>query len=121
MDIPPWARALVWIPKDFKSNDRSVLDLFRAVNPDLSDRKMFVSLVVEALREDPSSTEEWIRYSEDKRTSSGPFILEEDAHDYRVGYYLDGYQDVTTFDDKPTAVADFLYREALSVLKNERI
>lgn len=121
MDIPLWTRALVRIPEDFKSSDHSILDLFRAANPNLSDRKMFVSVVVEARREDPNSTQEWIRYSEDKRTSSGPFILGEDAHDYRVGYYLDGYQDVTAFDDKATAVADFLYREAMSVLRNKRI
>ena len=93
MKTPEWARALIRIPREFKSRDRSPIDLFRAADPDLSDRERFVSATVAALRDDPSSSKPWITYSEDKRTSSGPFILEDGANDYRVGYYLDGYQD----------------------------
>jgi hypothetical protein len=64
--------------------------------------------VMTVLDADPQLIEEWHRWSEDKRTSSGWFLaFENGAH--VVGHVPDGYR--LTFADAASACADFIVKE----------
>jgi hypothetical protein len=70
-----------------------------------------VSLVTGYMRSHLDLIAGWQQYSWDKRVSSGPYLEGKE-----VGYYSHGKQDVVIHDDSSVACADFLYREATSVL-----
>ncbi|HSQ32230.1 MAG TPA: hypothetical protein VLN49_20385, partial [Gemmatimonadaceae bacterium] len=70
--------------------------------------------LAEYLRAHPSTIDTWLRYSADKRTSSGWYFVHESA--WFVGYVgssdtLDRGVAAESFDDPATACAMFILRE----------
>jgi hypothetical protein len=61
----------------------------------------------------PECVDEWILYSEDKRTTSGWYIKQEEDARYKVGYFSgkDGEDSETTYFDKIAACAAFIKHE----------
>jgi hypothetical protein len=107
----------------WRSGNRSILELFREAAPPLDDREQFLASVLAFLRDRPELAEQWLLYSLDKRTSPSPYMSTrggEAATIWEVGFYDAGDRDVAQHPDGVTACADFLYREAMWVLRRER-
>lgn len=68
------------------------------------------------LSRDAVLVEEWIAYSQDKRTSSGWAMSELFGGGYAVGFYPSGQP--TRFEDKAAACAEFVLQEIASVLES---
>jgi hypothetical protein len=101
---------------------RGQLDSFREAAPPLADREAFHAAVINVLRSRPNLVEQWSWYSEDKRTTPSPYLLPiRNPHAptrYEVGVVdAAGHHDVIEYTDAALACADFLYREATSVLR----
>ena len=117
---PDWVKPLCQVALNWKEGRLSIRQHFQNASPDLSDGR-FGAFVRAYLSQHPVLMDAWQAYSEDKRTSSGPYL---DGR--RVGFFevLDGkgrYQDVRGYRDRAAACADFVYREAMSVLENRRV
>jgi hypothetical protein len=63
------------------------------------------------LRQSPELVDDWLRYSEDKRTSGGWYFVDEGDR-FVVGQ-IQGRQLI--FDDRLVACAEFILREVMSV------
>jgi len=114
---PPWLEPLVQIPVMYRGGLKSPLELFTEANPDLSDRSRFVNLVADRLKNDSALVRTWQDYSADKRVDSGPYL-----DGTKVGYYSDGqYRDKRSHPKPYIACADFIFREAQTILEpNQR-
>jgi len=111
---PEWVQRTCRICEEWQNGGSSILQLFREAGPDLTDRSRFVALVTTYLRSHADLTGRWQQYAWSKRVSSGPYL-----EGGEVGYYSHGKHDVVTHDDLSDACADFLYREATSVLSDD--
>ena len=109
---PSWLEPLCKIPISFRGGNKSVYQLLTEINPDLSDRLRFIELVSGRLKNDPALVEAWQGYSYDKRVDSGPYLDRT-----KVGYYEQGeFRDKRSHPTPASACADFIFREAESVL-----
>jgi hypothetical protein len=84
----------------------------------------FLLAVTGWLQQHPELVDQWRRYSADKRTSSGPYLGRTgQSVPLEVGYYSQdvGPLDVRHHSDVIDGCADFIYRETLWVLLEERI
>ena len=64
--------------------------------------------ILDVLRSAPELVADWLGYSQDKRTSGGWYLIEEDNNRYVVGA-IDGER--VGFDDANAACASFIIRE----------
>jgi hypothetical protein len=112
---PSWLEPVCRIPLDFRAGGKSVRQLFTESDPDLSDRSRFIDLVAGRLRKDPALVEAWQDYSLNKRVDEGPYL-----EGSKVGYYARGERlDKRTHAKPAMACADFIFREAESVLRDQ--
>lgn len=112
---PSWLEPVCRIPLDFRAGAKSVRQLFTESDPDISDRSLFIDLVAGRLRNDPALVEAWQDYSLNKRVDEGPYL-----DGTKVGYYARGERfDKRTHAKPATACADFIFREAQSVLRDQ--
>lgn len=107
--LPSWVPELCSVAVRLRIEDRSVIDLVWDASPNLSDEAGFRAAVATYLHEHPELPEAWSRYSADKRMSQGPYLRL--GTPSQVGYYADGYRDISSYDDPAEACADFLWRE----------
>jgi hypothetical protein len=110
-DVPEWVESLCRLPLRFRAGDVSIRELVVGSAPDLVDLQKATNLIRRRLAEEPQLVDEWQTYSYDKRSSSGPYL---DGRE--VGYFDGVRRDVVTHDDQLDACADFIVREARSVL-----
>lgn len=111
--VPAWVESVCVIPLEFRGGSKSVLQLFTESIPDLSDRPRFIELVADRLKDDPRLVEAWQNYSWDKRVDEGPYL-----DGTKVGYYRQGqFLDKRTHAKPSLGCADFIFREAQSVLR----
>jgi hypothetical protein len=71
-------------------------------------------VVAAGLSRDPALVEDWLSYSEDKRTSSGWFLTRTVDADWLVGYYPTGPR--TRFGNAVEACASFVLKEMAAIL-----
>jgi hypothetical protein len=110
---PSWLDPLCRIPLEFGRGSKSVHQLFTESNPDLSDRSRFIDLVAGRLKSDSALVEAWQNYSFDEGVDEGPYL-----EGTKVGYYARGERlDKRTHAKPAMACADFIFREAQSVLR----
>ncbi len=84
--------------------------------PTSPDRSRFIELVVGRLKNDLTLVEAWQNYSYDKRVDSGPYL-----DGTKVGHYTQGeFLDKRSHPKPHIACADFIFREAQSVLERRR-
>jgi hypothetical protein len=106
--------AICHLPVRFKvRNSASMLTLveesgYRAA-PDL----LSVDVVSAYLAERPSLVDAWLKYSQDKRTSSGWYVTEQSTGTCEVGYYPNGER-VSVYGRVP-ACAEFIVREVRAI------
>jgi hypothetical protein len=110
-----WVESVATIAYRWREPGTTVRDVFEDSRPDLSDRRVFETSVADRLKRDPGLVDAWQRYSWDKRTSRGPYF---DGLD--VGFFDGDRRDVIEHQDRASACADFLFREASWVLLGRR-
>nr|WP_062331569.1 hypothetical protein [Herbidospora sakaeratensis] len=108
-----WVNALCDIP--LAVGEVPVAVQMAPARPHLSDRDAFLAAVRRRLDARPELVGAWQGYSFDKRTGAGPY-LDLRPGSCRVGFYDDGFHDVTVHADAAGACADFIHREAVWVL-----
>ena len=106
-----WVQRTCRIVQQWRSPGTTILQLFQDANPDLSDRQLFLAQVANYLESHADLIDAWQGYSWDKRSTPSSYL-----DGLEVGFYSDGRQDVKLHEDAPSACADFLFRECISVL-----
>jgi hypothetical protein len=110
-DVPEWVESLCKLPLRFRAGGVSIRELVEGSAPDLADLQNATNLIRRRLAEEPRLVDEWQTYSYDKRSSPSPYL---DGRE--VGYFDGVRREVATHDDQLDACADFIVREARSVL-----
>jgi hypothetical protein len=113
--VPTWVESVATIAYRWREPGTTVRDLFEDARPNLSDRRVFETSVADRLKRDTGLVDAWQTYSWDKRTSRGPYF---DGRD--VGFFDRDRRDVIKHQDRASACADFLFREASWVLLGRR-
>jgi hypothetical protein len=72
-----------------------------------------VEAVAAYLAQHPALVDAWIGYSEDKRVSSGWYVVASPGERFEVGYYPKG--ETLYFEDRDRACAEFIVREVRSI------
>ena len=102
--------AICEFPAVLKSSGLSIRETLSAIPYDKVRSNLTVSDLREYLRAHPGTIDSWRRYSADKRTSSGWYLVSESA--WFVGYIgSDRGAAAESFDDPATACATFILRE----------
>ena len=99
------------LPAEFRGGDKSPRALVRDSGVDV--RALSTDTVAAVLKSKPELVSEWLRWSEDKRSSPGYYFLDEGLH-HIVGYYPGDER--VEFDDPVAACADFVIKEIKSLL-----
>jgi hypothetical protein len=93
--------------------DVSVLKLVDESGYRSSPTALSADAVTSYLARHQALVDAWIGYSEDKRVSSGWYIVETSGHRFEVGYYPRG--GCLCFEDRDRACAEFIVREVRSI------
>jgi hypothetical protein len=119
-----WVEGICGLVLVFRTGDKSIRQLFEPACPHLDDRDTFLAVVSERLRQQPGLIDAWVGYCDDKRTDRGPYLrqnLEEVGFfDQSVREIAGRHQVVRLHSDPVAACADFIYREAVWVLRGVR-
>lgn len=110
-DPPAWVEPLCLIAQEWNTGDRSIRQQFERASPDLSDAARAQALIRHRLAEEPAIAEAWQIYSYEKRSRPRHYL-----DDCEVGYFDGKRRSVVRYDDRLDACADFIVREARSVL-----
>lgn len=102
------------LPLRFKARRTvSVVQLVDESGYRAAPTELTVDAVSAHLREHPQLIEAWLRYSEDKRRSSGWYVTRRSSDTFEVGYYPGGERFSVV---SPTsACAEFIVREVRSI------
>jgi hypothetical protein len=125
--VSDWVEHTCLIASVWRTSDRSILELFRSAEPDLTDRQVFIHAASDWFQSRAEVIEHWSGYSEDKRSSPSPYLKQDgrygDRTAWEVGFFdaTKGRLDVRQYTDPALACADFLYREAAWVLLRQRV
>ena len=103
-------RRLCNLPRDHRMGEKSAYQLVHDVGIEL--QTLSVEPIGAFLRENPELITEWLRWSENKRSSDGYYFLEEKGV-YIVGYYPEGVR--LDFDNPISACASFIVKEVSSI------
>jgi hypothetical protein len=102
------------LPAQFKARgDVSVSQLVEESGYLAAPADLTVESVSTYLREHPELIEAWFGYSEDKRTSSGWYVVERPRDTFEVGEYPKG--DRISIAGRASACAEFIVREIRSI------
>lgn len=114
-DSPVWIAPLCRIPQEWKLGDGAVRlrEHFERASPDLSNVDRAKALIRHHLADEPALAEAWQTYSYDKRTKPRAYL-----DDCEVGYFDGKRHDFVRYDSRLDACADYIVREARSVLAN---
>jgi hypothetical protein len=97
----------------FRTDGASIRVLVEASAPDLSNVDRAKALIRHHLAEEPALAEAWQTYSYDKVSRPRPYL-----DDCEVGYFDGKRHDFVRYDSRLDACADYIVREARSVLAN---
>jgi len=109
--------AICALPDLFRSGSASTVDLVRLSGLPESPEALTRAEIVALLAERPELIDGWLRWSEDKRTSSGWFFVSE-AGAFVVGFHPEGERLV--FSDCTEACAEFVLREIADLVASLR-
>lgn len=100
------------IPIAFHGGMKSAIQLVAESGIDQCESALSVDAVAQHLARCPYLIEEWIRWSDDKRTSGGWYFLRDDS-----GYVVGSYptRKVLYFSEATVACAEFVVREVQSI------
>ena len=102
------------IPVEFKARgDVSVLQLIRESGFEAQHVTVTVDALCKYLRDKPALIDAWFGYSEDKRTSSGWYILQRPNGQFEVAFFPKGESLITA--NRASACAEFVLREIRAI------
>ncbi len=109
--------SLILIPRTFhRLGNVSTYDLLKDTGYFEKYDQVSEGSIHEALKQHPECVDEWILYSQDKRTSTGWYFKREDENAYIVGYFAGkagkNKNIQLKFTDRIEACAAFIKREA---------
>jgi hypothetical protein len=93
------------LPTDFHRGSKSAHQLVHEAGIERSS--LSAASVASVLRSNPTLVDEWLRWSEDQRSTSGYYFLEEQGQ-YVVGRHPGG--EFAAFDDRIAACAEFIVK-----------
>jgi hypothetical protein len=104
---------LVRLPRRFNVSSMSMYELLRQTGYFQLCDEVSEADIRETLVQHPECVDEWISYSQDKRTSSGWYIKQEDSTIYKVGCFLPkgGKSIETSYVNRTDACAAFIKHE----------
>lgn len=115
MKISNTTTKLIWLPRRFNSlGNVSIYDLLKETGYFEIYDKISEDSIREVLMQHPECVDEWISYSEDKRSISGWYLKQEDKDVYVVGYFS-GEEDKdiqNKYADRIDACSFFIKHEA---------
>jgi hypothetical protein len=112
---------LIHLPKSFHSSDLSMYELLKQTGYFDVYNQVSEAGIYDTLVRYPECVDEWIAYSEDKRTSSGWYMKKKKDTLYEVGYIsntTDGNV-ATMYVDRIGACAAFIKHELEDIRKTE--
>jgi hypothetical protein len=102
------------LPLEFKTRGNvSVIQLLDEFGYQASPTSLTVDAVSAVLRQSPELTDAWLGYSEDKRTSSGWYVMQREADSFEIGYHPGSERIVVR--GRESACAEFIVREVRSI------
>jgi hypothetical protein len=104
---------LVELPRMFNVGGMSMYEILKQTGYFELDNEVSETDIRKILARNPECVDEWISYSEDKRTSSGWYIKQENCTTYKVGCLLPkGRKGIETiYGDRTDACAAFIKHE----------
>jgi hypothetical protein len=121
-DKPCTIIGVIYLAKNYSErNDVSIYSLLKEVGYfDIHD-EVSEDLIRKALFLHPNCVNDWIRFSEDKRSSAG-WYFRQNGIDYEVGYFSLNKNNVgpTKYSDSTEACAAFIKHEIESIRSNNR-
>jgi hypothetical protein len=104
---------LINLPREFNSvGNKSIYDLLKETGYFEIHDKISVESIRNKLAQSPKCIEDWIRYSEDKRSRSGWYFKQEDKQRYVVGFLNGkGNNAHNEYSDRLEACAIFIKQE----------
>jgi len=104
---------LIHLPRRFNAGRMSMYELLRQTGYFEMHNQVSESGIRQTLVRHPECIDDWISYSEDKRTSSGSYIKQEDGTRYKVGCFSEksGKAIDTSYIDRTDACAAFIKHE----------
>lgn len=118
MEMSNVVAGLIFIPRKHQHlGNVSMYNLLKETDYFKAHDQITEASIHEELSKHPECIDEWMRYSEDKRTSSGWYFKQEDEGTYIVGYFADekGKSIKLKFTDRIEACAAFIKRELESI------
>lgn len=111
---------IIYLPMKFKSlGNISIYSLLKETGYFEMYNQINEANIIEGLTKHPKCINQWLRWSEDKRTSSGWYFQQNRNGKYIVGYYptKEDFQ-LTEYTDIYEACAVFIKREIEEIRKN---
>ena len=99
------------IPVDFRKGNKSFHELVHDTG--IERRMLTAESVASALLSNPELVDDWLRWSEDQRSTPSHYFLEE-KDKYVVGVYPG--EESVEFSDRIAACADFIIKQVSSIL-----
>lgn len=104
-----YLQELVNLPRNFKKSNLSWADLLL---PKLSFfLKIQVSEIQDYIANHDELMNEWIEFSENKRSSEGFYISKVKSNIFEVGFFLETKKEKKIYKNKEIAVSNFIVRE----------
>jgi hypothetical protein len=114
MDVSDIADQIVALPRVFHERGNvSPFSLLKSTGYFKAHHHISAAEIRAALLRSPESVREWMEYSEDKRTTSGWYVKQNDDRRYEVGYFAeDGdYHNRVQYSDRIDACVSFIKHE----------
>jgi hypothetical protein len=124
MKVSDIIAGLIHLPRRFNSlGNVSIHDLLKETGYFEMHDQVSEESIHEALAQQPECVDEWISYSEDKRSSTGWYLKQEDGDTYVVGYFAGKNGEHTQFRyaKRIAACAAFIKRESENIRHNVNI
>lgn len=102
---------IINLPFDFSHKNKSIYSLLQESGYFESNNLINEDQIAEMLHKHPQSIDDWLRWSENKRTSSGWYFKKDEKERYGVGHYPDNNFQYMVFADKFQACAAYIKRE----------
>lgn len=114
------ATTILFLPSRFNSsgNDQSIYSLLQATGYFELYDQIQEDQILEALYDHLECADQWMKWSEDKRSASGWYFIQNEQGSYVVGYYPE-QDDLETIEyiDKTEACALYIKREIEEIRK----
>lgn len=114
---------LIKLPSMFhRRGNVSIYDLLKETGYFEMNQQISEKIIQAALLQHPECVDEWLNYSEDKRTSTGWYLRQEGINTYVIGFIEKeiGGKRQSRFIDRITACAAFIKREVEDIRSTKK-